>query len=311
MLNVKKFAAVSSAVGLLAFGAIAGGGESAFATTGQSVAGCSELVGTLALGLQPNCTSAAATVENPTSITITVNTSALSSLLNAIPGLAMDSSWTLSCLVDGSAVSVPGTYDITSTEQSASTTINLQTAVGSPEPSSCTISNLTVETSLALSLGALSLSPFSIGIAATAASVTPGAVYADYPNDSVGAHAEVCADDANNGDSGTHVQAFQCLSDQADYWVQVGTHQFVHNGDCLTDSGGTVVLQNCVANPNDASGQIWNQQNASGPGTLSNANGGGCLTAPASGSIDFTALRVATCQGAVGQKWTVPATTAS
>lgn len=47
------------------------------------------------------------------------------------------------------------------------------------------------------------------------------------------------------------------------------------------------------------------------PGTLSNANGGGCLTAPASGTIDFTALQVASCKGAVGQKWTVPAATAS
>jgi hypothetical protein len=310
MRSFKKAGAFISAVGLLAFGAAVSGGT-AFAATGQSVAGCSELVGTLAIGLQPNCTADDATVDNPSSITITVDTAALSALINAIPGLAMDSSWTLSCLVDGATVSKPGSYDITSTDQSASTTIDLQAIVGSPEPSSCTISDLTVKTSVALSIGALSLSPFSIGIAATADNATPGAVYASYPSDSAGAHAEVCADDANNGDSGTHVQAFQCLSDQADYWVQVSTHQFVHNGDCLTDSGGSVILQTCVASPANSSGQIWNQQNASGAGSLTNANGGGCLTAPASGTIDSATLRVASCHGAVGQKWTVPAATAS
>ena len=306
----KKAAAVMSAAGLLAFGAVAVGGGSALATTGQSVTGCSELVGTLALGLQPNCTAAATTIDNPTSITVTVNTSALSALINAIPDLGMDSSWTLSCLVDGSPVSVPGSYDITSTAQSASTTIDLQTAVGSPDPSSCTMSDLKVQTSVALSVGALSLSPFSIGLDATADTATPGAVYANYPSDGLGAHTEVCADDTNNGDSGTHIQAFQCLSDEADFWMQVSTHQFVHNGDCLTDSGGTVVLQSCVANPTSGSGQIWQQQNVSGAGTLSNANGGGCLTAPSSGTIDFATLQVASCHGAVGQKWTVPATTA-
>jgi len=305
----KKTAAVMSAAGLLAFGALAASGGSALATTDQSVAGCSELIGSLALGLQPNCTAAAATVANPTSITVTVNTSELSALLDVIPGLGMDTSWTLSCEVNGSAVSVPGSYDITTSAQSASMTINLQATVGSPAPSSCTISDLKVQTSIGLTLGALGLSPFSIGLAATADTATPGAVYANYPNDSLGAHAEICADDANNGNSGTNIQAFQCLSDQADYWLQVSTNQFVHNGDCLTDSGGRVTLAACVANPTNGSGQIWNQQNASGAGTLSNADGGGCLTAPASGTIDFATLQVASCHGAVGQKWTVPPAT--
>jgi hypothetical protein len=305
----KKTAAIMSAAGLLAFGAVVASGGSALATTGQSVTGCSELIGTLALGLQPNCTAADTTVDNPSSLTITVNTSALSALIDAIPDLGMDTSWTLSCVVNGSPVSAPGSYDITSTEQSASTTIDLETTVGSPEPSSCTISDLKVQTSIALSIGALSLSPFSIGLDATADTATPGAVYANYPNDSLGAHAVVCADDTNNGESGTSIQAFQCLSDQADYWVQVSTHQFVHNGDCLTDFDGSAMLATCIANPTNRSGQVWVQQNASGAGTLTNANGGGCLTAPSSGTIDFAILQVATCHGAVGQEWTVPAVT--
>jgi len=41
--------------------------------------------------------------------------------------------------------------------------------------------------------------------------------------------------------SGTNVQAYQCLSDLADQWIQVGTGQFVHNGDCLTANGAAVV----------------------------------------------------------------------
>jgi hypothetical protein len=305
----KKTAAVMSTAGLLAFGAVAASGGSAFATTDQSVAGCNELIGTLALGLQPNCTAAAATVDNPTSITVTVNTSELSALLDVIPGLGMDTSWTLSCEVNGIPVIVPGSYDITSTAQSASTTIDLQTTVGSPAPSSCTMSDLKVQTSVGLTLGALGLSPFSIGLDATANTATPGAVYANYPNDSLGAHTEVCADDTDNGDSGTNIQAFQCLSDQSDYWLQVSTNQFVHNGDCLTDAAGRAILAACVANPTNGSGQIWNQQNASGAGSLSNADGGGCLTAPASGTIDFATLQVGSCHGAVGQKWTVPSAT--
>ncbi len=63
----------------------------------------------------------------------------------------------------------------------------------------------------------------------------PGAVYANYPSDSGGAHAVVCADDTANGNAGTKIQAFQCLSDLARPLVQIGTGQLVHNGDCLTD----------------------------------------------------------------------------
>lgn len=309
MLRFKKFTAAVAAVGLLALGAVAGGGDSAFASTDTSVTGCDATLGTLAVGLIPNCTAADGTIASPTSITITINTTSLGALTNVIPGLGEKATWTLDCEVDGSQVSVPGTYTVTSTSQSASDVIDLQTAVGSPNPTDCTVSGLNVTTTLSLSILSLGLGQITIGVGATADNATPGAVYANYPNDSLGAHTEVCADDTNNGDSGTHIQAFQCLSDQADYWIQVSTHQFVHNGDCLTDSGGTVVLHSCVANPTSGSGQIWQQQNVSGAGTLSNANGGGCLTAPSSGTIDFATLQVASCHGAVGQKWTVPATT--
>ena len=50
------------------------------------------------------------TVANPTSITITLNTTSLGSLLNVIPGLGMKASWNLSCIVDGSPVNTTGSF---------------------------------------------------------------------------------------------------------------------------------------------------------------------------------------------------------
>jgi Ricin-type beta-trefoil lectin domain len=299
-----------AAVGLLAFGAVAGSGSSAFASMDQAVTACSATLGTLALGLQPNCTAGDSTIDNPTSVTITVNTTSLGALLNDIPDLGEKATWTLSCVVNGNPVSVPGTYTVTSTSQSASDVIDLQSAVGSPNPGQCTVSDLTATTTLALTIGALGLGEITVGAAATADAGTPGAVYANYPSDSAGAHAEVCADDTGNGNAGTHVQAYQCLSDLADQWIQLANGQFAHNGDCLTDNGGSVSIASCVANPADNSGQIWDQQNVGGAGTLANADGNGCLTAPSSGTIDGAHLAVTACKGAVGQEWTVPGVTA-
>jgi len=307
---LKKAATSTVAVGLLAFGAVAGGGGSALASTAQPVTACSATLGTLALGLLPNCTAGDSTIDNPTSITITLNTTSLGALLNVIPGLGEKATWTLSCIVNGSPVSVPGTYTVTTTSQSASDVIDLQAAVGSPNPSQCTVSDLTATTTLALTLGALGLSEVTVGAAATADAGTPGAVYANYPSDSAGAHAEVCADDTGNGNAGTSIQAYQCLSDLADQWIHLGDGQFAHNGDCLTDTGGAVMIESCVASPANNSGQVWHPQHSSGAGTLSNADGNGCLTAPSSGTIDSGSLHVAACHGAVGQKWTVPSVTA-
>ena len=96
----------------------------------------------------------------------------------------------------------------------------------------------------------------------------PGAVYANYPSDKDGAHAVVCADDTGNGNSGTNIQAYQCLSDLADQWIQMGTGQFVHNGDCLTDTGSGVTIEKCIANPSNSSGQVWSSS-SSGAGRMS------------------------------------------
>src|SRR5450631_3586022 len=95
-----------------------------------------------------------------------------------------------------------------------------------------TVSNLNTTTTLALSLGAIGLSPFTVGVGATAITAVPGAVYQNAGTTSKGANAVLCADDAGNANAGAKVQAFTCLSDLADYFVQTSTGQFVHNGDC-------------------------------------------------------------------------------
>jgi hypothetical protein len=305
MRTFKKAAASAVAVGLLAFGGVAGSGGSAFAATAQPVTGCSATIGALALGLFPNCTAGSSTIANPTSIAITLNTTSLGALLGVIPGLGMKASWNLSCVVDGNPQTSSGSFTVTSLSQSATQTIDLRSAAGSPNPSSCTVSNLKATTTLALSLGSLGLPLITIGVNASANTGVPGAVYANYPRDSAGAHAVVCADDRGNGNQGTTIQAYQCLSDLADQWIQMGTGQFVHNGDCLTDTGGAVKLEKCITSPPNSSGQVWHGR-SSGEGQLSNDDGNGCLTAPSSGTIDSAALRVAACHGKLGQAWTIP-----
>jgi len=104
----KKAAASTVAIGLLAFGAVAGSGGAALANTGESVTACSAQYGALAIGLLPNCTAGDSTIDHPTSITITLNTTALGALLNVIPGEGLAETWNLSCVVNGGAVSVPG-----------------------------------------------------------------------------------------------------------------------------------------------------------------------------------------------------------
>jgi hypothetical protein len=54
------------------------------------------------------------------------------------------------CNVNGGTVNVNGSYTITTTSENTSTTVDLQTAVGSPEPNQCTILSLKVHTTLAL-----------------------------------------------------------------------------------------------------------------------------------------------------------------
>jgi len=306
----KKAAVSMTAVGLLAFGAVVGVGGSAFAGQGPEglITGCESQVGSVVPGLEPNCVALGGSTDNPTSIAIYVDTEGLGALIDAQPGQGLDAAWTLSCVVNGTTVNVPGTYDITSTSQASYTTINLQTAVGSPEPNQCEIEYMTVETALPLGGGkltrdAVNVASFVVGVAALSATASPGAIYQDEGTTPAGAHAGLCADDTANGNAGSKIQSFQCLSDLADAFVRTSTGQLVHNGDCVGLSGSNVVLATCIAN--DAA-QQWAQSTVGG--TIMNRLTSTCLTA--SSVKDGTQLTVNACGSGTDQKWNLPAVSA-
>jgi len=306
----KKAAASMTAVGLLAFGAVVGVGGSAFADQGPDglITGCETTVGLAVPGLEPNCEALGGSTDNPTAIAIYVDTSDLGALIDAQPGQGLDVSWTLSCVVNGTTVNVPGIYDVTSTSQAPYTIIGLQTAVGSPEPNQCEIEYMTVKTALPLSGDKLTPdgpinNSFTVGVEALAATASPGAIYQDEGRTPAGAHAGLCADDTANGNAGSKIQGFQCLSDLADAFVRTSTGQLVHNGDCVGLSGSNVILATCIAN--DAA-QQWVQSTAGG--TIMNRLTSTCLTA--SSVKDGTQLTVEACGSGADQKWNLPAVSA-
>jgi hypothetical protein len=216
--------------------------------------------------------------------------------------------------VNGASVNVPGTYDVTSTSQVPYTIINLQTAVGSPTPNQCSIEDLTVHTALALIPSIVRRSTlrergpaavgFTVGVAALASTAVPGAIYQNEGRTSAGARAVLCADDAANGNAGSKIQSFQCLSDLADAFVRTSSGQLVHNGDCVGLSGGTVILSTCTAGEKS---QEW-LQSAVG-GRVWNRSTGTCLTAPS--ALARIQLTVTPCGTGANQKWHLPAASAA
>jgi hypothetical protein len=142
--------------------------------------------------------------------------------------------------------------------------------------------------------------PFQIGAVAVATTAVPGAIRQDEGTTSGGAHAALCADDTANGDAGSKIQGFECLSDLAQGFVQTSTGQLVNNGDCMTATkGGGVLLDTCVA---DDTAQQWTQSKPGG--TIKNKSTGTCLTAPS--VKNGTPLTVAACGRAVRQQWELP-----
>jgi hypothetical protein len=304
-----KAVAATATVGLLAFGAVVGSGGSALA--GQDpyalITGCTTSVNDVSVGYVPNCAAVSGTIEHPnTSIIVGIVTSenVLGTLLDDQDGQGYEASWGLVCSVNGTTVTTPGSYQITSTTQSPFTTINLQTAVGSPDPNQCAVEDLQVQTILPLVAADLDEAvPFEIGGAAEATTAVPGAIRQEAGTTSGGARAELCADDTANGDAGTKIQAFQCLGDLADSFVQTSAGQLVHNGDCLSVTAGRVVLAKCAAS--DAH-QRWGQSKIGG--TVENQSTDTCLTDPS--VKDGTQLTVKTCGKAANQQWNLPAATA-
>jgi hypothetical protein len=306
MRGFRKIAMTLTAAGLAAFGAIAGSGGAASAATNQSVTGCGVASSELGLNVEPTCTATTSTVLNPTSFTITANPSffsvlgALGNLLGQT--LAANVTYTLTCSVNGGPKTYNGSFQATSGTQSQ--VVNLQSAVGSPEPNSCTLSNLEATSLVTLTsalVGLLGSNTFTFGVSATADTATPGAMWQQTAKNGAGAYADICADDTANGNANAIVQVYQCNSDLAQYWVWTNSDQLVHNGDCLDLSGSKVILSTC----SDATSQKWQVNGINGNfNTIVNQSSSQCLTA--SKPANFTQLTVATCTGAANQKWAGP-----
>jgi Ricin-type beta-trefoil lectin domain len=304
-----KAVAFTATVGLLALGAVAVSGGPAFASTDPYtlITGCITAVNNVSVGYVPNCAAIGGTIEHPnTTIVLGLDstTDAFDALINDQDGQGYDASWDLVCSVNGSAVNAPGSIEITSTKQSPFTTVNLQKAVGSPDPNQCAVEDLQVHTILPLVAADLDEAvPFEIGVAAAASTAVPGAIHQEAGTTSAGARAELCANDTANGNAGSKIQAFQCLSDLADSFVQTSKGELVHNGDCVSvTAGGNVFLARCAANDTR---QRWGQSKPGG--SVENQSTDTCLTAP---SVKAgTQLAVKKCGSAANQRWYLPATT--
>jgi len=306
MRTYMKAVASTATVGLLAFGAVAGSGGSAFARPEPYalITGCTAMVSGVGVGFVPNCTAAGGTIEHPDSsigIGIEESTDELDALIDGQPGQGFKALWDLACDVNGTTVNSPGSYVITSTGQPSYKTIDLQAAVGSPDPNQCSVEDLTVTTLLPLNAEDIDEAvPFQIGAEAVAITAVPAAIHQDEGTTPGGAQAELCVDDTANAEAGAKIQGFECLSDLAQYFVRTSTGQFVHNGDCISVAGGYVLLARCVANDTV---QQWTQFKAGG--TVENQATGTCLTAPS--VKNGTPLTVKACGSAAHQQWDLPA----
>jgi Ricin-type beta-trefoil lectin domain len=309
-----KMAVAAATAGLAVAGAVAAGGGVASAAINQSVTGCDTgSSALLAPNVFPSCSGPDSTVLDPFAITVTADPSFFGTL-SALPGintvlgllsqsLAENVTYTLACNVNGTTVDKAESFQATTATQSQ--TVTLQAAVGSPVPNSCQVQNLTATSLASLSTGLQTLlgnTHFTFGASVTANTAVPGAIWTGAGSTKAGNTADICADDAGNGNAGSHVQVYQCNSDLAQYWVQASTGQLVHNGDCMAESGSVVVLEQCNANPS----QVWTVNGTGGSfKTIVDKTTGKCLTWPK--AANFTQLTVTACTGNAGQLWTGPA----
>jgi hypothetical protein len=313
------------------------------APTQTSVTGCS--VGAQSLlvaGVFPTCTADNSTVVAPTSLTVSVDPSFLAELttltltsgllgtggvLNTLLGtpaynglVGETVTYKLTCTVNGQKVTT-GTQTFNATVGNTSQVIDLQSAVGSPEPQDCTVKNLTATSTLDLAtslLGPLkvvlaqtplaalgrALAGSNLGASVTATTAVPGAIYTQVGHGNSPSY--VCMDQAANGNAGSKVQAYRCNSDLAQFWTYLAGGQLVHNGDCADVNNGNVTLAAC----DGSQAQQWTVNGANAHlGTIVNKATNDCLTAPS--TADFTQLTVANCTSADNQEWVAPAQTAA
>lgn len=307
MRRIRRIAAVAASTGLLAFAGLAAGtGVAHAAPAPVKVTTCPWGGGGVTAAIFPSCTSTGS-VNFPTDIEINVDPNGVLApiwgiLLPLLGGISV--TYNGSCVVDGSAKPFTGSFKATSTTQLSTTVLNLQSLVGSPVPNSCTIT-VTVSTIAAIGPLLNLLPVFNVDSTVTSLTAIPGAIWQKAGTTTTGATAALCADVKGNGNAGTAVQGFTCLSALSNFWAATGTGQLVHNGDCLTDSGNAASLQPCTAS---TPGQQWTAGTSNSEVVnKGSATGQGCLTAPS--YVNGTQLTLATCTGAGKQLWTAPAGT--
>jgi hypothetical protein len=302
------------------FGGPGGHGGHGPSVTQQSVTGCDLPEGLLVVGLIPTCTAPDSTVKTPTSVTISADPAFFTDLSNNVVANLLQSvlggplgehvTYTLDCVVDGQSVDYNGHFDASVHHQSQ--VIDLQQAVGSPIPNSCTVEHLQATALIGLKsvvlqvlepvLRRLGLGELSFGVSATANTGVPGAIWAETGKNDAGVNADICVDDAANGNHGSNVQVYQCNSDLAQYWTQSENGQLVHNGDCINVRNGQVTLDSC----NVHSAEQWKVNGTHGQwGTIVNRSTGQCLTAAS--VANFSSLKVSGCTNDADQMFTAPA----
>ncbi len=305
MRNLRTAIAAFAATGLAAFGALAATGGVANAAQDLSITGCSINNALLGVQVVPTCEAADGTIYNATEVKATVDQTFLQAFLGKL-GLGVEVRYDLVCSVDGSWVTAHEHFTTNDPHHNWQV-VNLQQAVGSPEPNQCTVKHLSATSLVSVTL--LDHKLIGFGVSITGDNGVPGAIWAQYPNSTSGAGSTVCADDTANGNGGTHIQAFQCEQDLADQWLQV-SHQLIHNGDCMTNVGGNVKLEKCEGGKWSAPSQTWWVQGTPmTAGQITNGKGW-CLSSPATGMVDGSHLTVQHC-GAHGfvQMWKAPANT--
>jgi hypothetical protein len=306
MRNIRAAVAAFAATGLAAFGALAATGGVANAAQDMSITGCSINDALVGVQIMPTCEAADGTIYNPTSITATVDPSYLQAFVGHVTGIGVEVHYDLVCSVDGHWVTASEHFQANDWRRNTQV-VDLQQAVGSPEPNQCTVKDLHASSLASITL--LYHRILGFGVKVTGDNGVPGAIWAQYPNSTSGAGSTVCADDTANGNHDTHIQAFQCEQDLADQWLQV-SKQLIHNGDCMTNAGGMVKLESCEGGHWGAPNQSWWVHGTPySAGQITQGNGW-CLSAPASGMVDGAHLTVQHC-GASGfvQMWKAPADT--
>jgi hypothetical protein len=114
-------------------------------------------------------------------------------------------------------------------------------------------------------------------------------------------YAGKCVDDANNSSAhGAKVQLWGCNGNPSQRWA-FSDGQLVHNGLCLTDKDGRVLLESCSR----ASDDLWTHK-SNGEYVLKAHSGRLCLDDPRASSKNGTALIVYTCNGNANQRWSLP-----